>query len=176
MNHDSEDGFTLVELLVATVITGIIVGVLGSAFIVSFRATEEAGDRLAVAQDLQLLTASFGSDVQSADIVRRTATTPACGSDTPVISMQWDDLGTVVRVSYAVDSGGSAPRLVRYECRGATTAQRVAAHAIGTPVAAPECNGTPCAASGDLSPREVTLRVVDGAGTTHAISATRRVS
>ena len=58
-------GFTLVELVVAIVLLGIIAVPLGSALLSFFRNTNATSDRLAESHDAQISSAYFGQDVQS---------------------------------------------------------------------------------------------------------------
>jgi prepilin-type N-terminal cleavage/methylation domain-containing protein len=63
----SEDGFTLVELLMAIVILGIIIGPLSAGFFIALRTTDETSNRRAGSHDAQLLSIYLPPDVQNAD-------------------------------------------------------------------------------------------------------------
>jgi prepilin-type N-terminal cleavage/methylation domain-containing protein len=62
----AESGFTLVELLMAVTILGIIVTPLGAAFFVALRTVDETSNRRASSHDAQLLSIYLPPDVQNA--------------------------------------------------------------------------------------------------------------
>jgi prepilin-type N-terminal cleavage/methylation domain-containing protein len=163
-------GVTLVELLVAIVMLGIIAVPLGNALISFFRNTDATTDRLAESHDAQIASAYFGQDVQSIGV--RDWTNPAgpysmsasvetnappmggtfpCGLATDanaIIRMAWDDpTGASTRrtviVSYVVRQVGTEKQLHRMRCDNGTsnpTADLVLAHNVQT-VGAPVLTG-----------------------------------
>src|SRR5690349_12332048 len=64
-----ESGFTAIELVIATVILGIIMLPLASAFILSIGTTREANQRTQNSSDAQIFSTYFSTDVASADSV-----------------------------------------------------------------------------------------------------------
>ena len=75
-------GFTLVELLVAVVILGIIAVPIGNAAISLIRNTDMTNDRFALSHDAQISAALFARDVAS--VGRRDySAAPAAGSTLP---------------------------------------------------------------------------------------------
>lgn len=58
-------GFSLIELLIAIAVLGVLIPALGAAFFVSFRTVGETADRVTSSAATTLATASFGTDVQS---------------------------------------------------------------------------------------------------------------
>jgi len=62
-----ERGFTLVELIIATAITGLIVGVLGTAVFQIVNVTDYGGDKLVAAHELQNAAHWVSRDAQMAD-------------------------------------------------------------------------------------------------------------
>lgn len=173
---DGDPGFTLVELLVSTSMLAVISGTLGAAFVVSFRTTDAATDRLAAAHDVQISTAAFASDVQNAETVWVTDPAPACGPATSALFLQWKDGAVQHRVSYErVDAGGES-RLLRHACAtGQPDGQRTVSHAAVT--AEPACDAATCTGSVAMPqrPREVSLSVTDTQGEVHVLRGTRRV-
>src|SRR5689334_8018942 len=75
MIRRTERGFTLVEIVVAVVITGILLGALGSATIVGLRTIDNTNKRIAGSNDTQLVAGYFTSDVASSERVSTTGTT-----------------------------------------------------------------------------------------------------
>jgi prepilin-type N-terminal cleavage/methylation domain-containing protein len=153
-------GVTLVELLVAIVMLGIIAAPLGSALISFFRNSNATSDRLAESHDAQISSAYFGQDVQSIGV--RDWSNPAgpyaigtsvetnaapkggtfpCGLSADanaVIRMAWDDpTGSSTRrtviVSYVVRQVGTEKQLHRLRCDDGTstpTTDLVLAHNV----------------------------------------------
>jgi prepilin-type N-terminal cleavage/methylation domain-containing protein len=145
VNRDDR-GVTLVELLVALVLLGIIAVPLGGAMISFFKNNNATNDRLAESHDAQISAAYFASDVQSIGVRTYTTATPPfplttsvetdappktgtfpCGLDSDVnavIRMAWDDPTSAtarrtVIVSYVVRNSGR--ELHRLRCDDGTS-------------------------------------------------------
>ena len=176
--RDDESGFTLVELLVAIVILGLIAFSLTEAVILGLKTTDATAASSSRSVAAQTLTSYFTDDVQSAETVDTTA--PSCLNGGPVagsvfLHLAWTDrqvrADQQVRrdVSYALDPpGASEQELVRWSCSdGGARASRILGHftrdgSVGAaePVAAacgaaPACPSTPAASP----PATVTLTI-----------------
>jgi prepilin-type N-terminal cleavage/methylation domain-containing protein len=85
----TEDGFTLIELVIVMIIIPIIIGGVTTAIIVSLQNQNVEYHRIADSVDPQIASAYFTRDVQSASQIT-TAASPACGSNgTPLLSLTW---------------------------------------------------------------------------------------
>jgi prepilin-type N-terminal cleavage/methylation domain-containing protein len=164
-----DEGVTLIELLMAIVLLGIIAVPLGGALISFFHNTNATTDRLAESHDAQIAAAYFAQDVDSIGVrawsstaaspMRTSVETNApprsgtfpCGLSTDanaVIRMAWDDPTSAtarrtVIVSYVVRQVGSEKQLHRMRCDDGTanpTSDLVLAHYVGS-VGAPALTG-----------------------------------
>lgn len=125
-----EHGFTLVELMLATVIMGIIVVPLTAGIIVGLRTTEQTRVRLKGSNDAQLLSVWFPPDVQSTgnqsgDVA--TTSNSECSGVSNVLRLQWRETQgsttTTYRVAYATRTATSGGyELVRYACTNSGSA------------------------------------------------------
>lgn len=77
----TDDGFTLVEVLVTVVITGIIAGAVTASIIIGLRTTDATVNRLSDSRDAQLAAAYFGTDVQEAHEVLIAPGDASCAPD-----------------------------------------------------------------------------------------------
>lgn len=134
-------GVTLIELLVAVAILGIIIAPLTAALISFFRNTDATNNRLAESHDEQIASAYFAQDLQSLGVrdwttppfglttsfeqnVSATGGTYPCGpAGTPVakIRMAWNDPTDssnlqIVIVAYVVESVSGETQLHRLRC------------------------------------------------------------
>lgn len=124
-----ESGFTLIELLAVIAIGPLLVGVIVSALVFGYRATDSTTTRLAESHDTQLVANWFPNDVASAApggiTTSPSAPTGCAGSSagTNVIVLPYafgpgDDLPVS---SYRLDTANK--RLIRYHCLTAGVAQ-----------------------------------------------------
>ena len=174
------DGFTLVELLVAIVILGIITVPLSNVVIGYFRNADATTARLIESHDVQIASAYWAQDVAS--IGMRSTTSPFAlnqsvetgGRHQPVspvrpareraiVRLAWDDssgpgVTTLVRVAYVVQTVSGQTELHRLRCEGsaAVVSDVTLAHDLdpSTPPAL-GCSTT-CTASPAV-PKSVTL-------------------
>ena len=131
----SEAGVTLIELLVAVVISGIIVSAIAGSIIVGFKTTDKTTTRLAESHDTQLVANYFPSDVSSARFADiSVATTPSSGctglapGGTNVVLLPYaprPDAADPVTVTYRIEGSGSTKELVRYRCAGSGPASQI---------------------------------------------------
>jgi type II secretory pathway pseudopilin PulG len=148
-----EDGFTLIELLITTLVVPIVVGGLGLALVSVFSLQSGVSNRISDSGDAQVLAASFGKDVQSAQLLttKSASTGPApCGSSSQVLGLEWGigQVGvTQTEVSYVSVNG----TLVRNVCQGGNTTTptetSVVSHDVPSSVSCP----TPTAAGGQCT-------------------------
>lgn len=113
-----QSGFTLVELLIAVVVLGMIVVALGSGFSVGLRTMNDTSNRLAGSNDAQLLGIYLPPDVESATEVTASASgigITCTGASNPML--QLTD-GTTFNVVYGVRSASDGFQLERYVCTG----------------------------------------------------------
>ena len=192
-------GFTLVELVVAIVILGILIAPLAGSVILGFRANGATVDRLAESHDAQIAAAMFARDVQGATQVAAggAAGSPACASTQPeavdVVDLHQTS-GDWLSYSYArvsnspVSSGygptGDETVIVRTVCDASGTVQstltvvHLADSAPGhTPFAA--CNGgtsSSSCASATQPPASVELHYWDAAGNPYVLAGDTRAT
>src|SRR5581483_2758906 len=147
-----EDGFTLLELLIATMLAGILLLGITSGFIVALRSTRGVQDRFLESQDAQLISTAFTADVQSADPFRlavgdppsgtttgcSSASSPASGLGSNILRLQWTETAssgtTNCSAAYRTTFLPSPPApartpdgtLTRYFCSGADLANATA--------------------------------------------------
>ncbi len=109
-----EGGFTLIELMIVTVIVPIIVGALSLSLISVFSLQSSVSNRLGDSANSQVVTTSFTSDVQGAVWITTSASLPQCGSGTQLLGIE---LGSGRFVSYTeVSSSAAAYSLERNVC------------------------------------------------------------
>jgi prepilin-type N-terminal cleavage/methylation domain-containing protein len=118
--RQGESGFTLAEMLVVVVISGIIVAAVGSSFVVSTRAATSSNDRVDRSRDAQQTSTYFLSDAQNASYFSEsTVPAPAMGSCSDfgadnVAVFEWTE-GTV-RKDAIYGLSGSPSELIRRYC------------------------------------------------------------
>jgi prepilin-type N-terminal cleavage/methylation domain-containing protein len=176
------EGFTLVELLIAIVILGVITVPLGNVVFGYFRNTDATTARLIESHDAQISSAYWAQDVASIGTRSTTAPYPlnqsvwtgasslyACpAAGTPLVTLVRDELTpagatTLVQVVYATQTVSGHTELHRVRCEGsaANLSDTTLAHDLD-PLTPPTvtCSGTSganCAAAGSGVPQFVTL-------------------
>lgn len=94
LNDNRRDhGFTLPELLITVVISGMIATSLGMTIVVSLRLTEQTSGALGDSGNTVFVTAYFGSDAQEANTITVAPTAPACGTGTLLVGFEGSDFG-----------------------------------------------------------------------------------
>jgi prepilin-type N-terminal cleavage/methylation domain-containing protein len=132
-----EEGMTLIEIVIAVAILGIIIVPLTAAIMLGFTTSNGTRERVNDSSSAQLLSAYAPTDIQSAKWVVRmdpmpaSPPTPACGlpGGTPVLRLAWDDPDPAVSgpakrtiVTYEEHAGPpEGPTLDRVRCDGAGT-------------------------------------------------------
>ena len=179
-------GFTLVELLVVISILGILVAVLGLAFVASGQSAAQTGQRLKESHDAQIASAYLASDVQSAsEITSQTCDpSPALSSQVNLVNFSYDGASSIASWYYGTSAGET--QVVRTFCApgGGLVSQAPVVHFAGSqPVVTCPTGASPtagCDPAANPRPTKVKVAFVDHnavIGTddyTFAISGTRR--
>lgn len=182
MNPQADEGFTLVELLVAVIIGALLVGAVTSALMMSLKVTSDASTRIDGTRDTELSSLYFATDVQSAATVVVPPATPACWVAPPagvtaqfVVAFSASD-GTQTTYSLWSYSGSTQRELQRRKCPPATPASSVTAQVLARDVktASPAvlCPlDTACSATA----RRIDLALTSGT-VNYVLTGTRRAS
>ncbi len=151
-----DDGFTLVELLVAIAILGIVVGVLASAFIVSARTTGATTQRFNESHDAQIASAYVANDVQSANSI---STVAACGGGAPLLTFVYAPVESVTALASYFYIGADK-QLIRRFCEDGVTSisDVILAHHVGS-APAMNCDEGPCVT--DTQPFSVRFTITE---------------
>lgn len=149
-----DDGVTLIELLVAIVILGIIMVSLGGAMYTYFRTTNATTNRVSESHDAQVATTYWAQDVAGLGVrdwtdqsegfpfVQSifTPTTPTRATkclgprrSTLVVQLTWGNPSTespsaVIRVSYVIERVDGDEQLHRIECDDDTSSDVIVVH------------------------------------------------
>jgi prepilin-type N-terminal cleavage/methylation domain-containing protein len=158
-----DTGVTLIELLIAIVLLGVVTAPLANVAVVYLRTSDATVARLAESSDAQLVGAYFGRDVasigvrdttslydppltQSVDDTNSASWPYPCASTgtTPVVRFAWDEYDSTdpshpvvirVRVAYVLDNGNTELR--RLKCAGSTTSNLLLARDLDP--CSPDC-------------------------------------
>jgi prepilin-type N-terminal cleavage/methylation domain-containing protein len=177
----ADDGFTLVELILAVLILGVISVPLGDIVFAFLRNSDATTARLLESRDVQIASAYWAQDVAS--IGTRSPTSPypltqsvetgvpyasslfPCGTSgtTPVVTLAWDDSPapddtTLVRVAYVVQTVAGQGELHRLRCEGSAIALNDVTLARGLdPSTPPEVACSTACAAAPAVPKTVKL-------------------
>lgn len=127
-----EDGFTLVELVIATTVLGVVMSTIVLSLVLFLATTGETTERLAESPEAQIASVYLTRDAQSAEVTDKTCGSPWAGA-THLVSFGWRDQGALTAladnrafvVSYVVASASGNPsqkELRRFECVAPLTA------------------------------------------------------
>lgn len=160
---NKEDGFTLIELMIAVMILIVITVPLINSFALGVKASSGSSQDVTNSADAQTLGYFFDIDVSSAETV--SPTSGSCGGTGSVLELTWTDGGAVVVAYRAVtDAARQAElqlstavyRLERVQCSGGTSTVTIIGRTL---LSAPTvtCDAATCAASS--TPRRVQMSV-----------------
>jgi prepilin-type N-terminal cleavage/methylation domain-containing protein len=152
----SDEGFTLIELIISVVITSFITLVIASCIIVGLKTTDATAARLAESHDAQMLSTYLVADVQSASesgVNTAAGTSSGCGpagdegsytSDSNVLRFSWTQTEPAPAVDYtasyrlAKNSSTGEWQLRRNACKdGAAATSTVVARQLADPSTSP---------------------------------------
>lgn len=106
-----DDGFTLVEVIMATVILAVIFPAFAGSMLVVMKVSRGAGDTISAPQAAHDAALTFGADAASATTVGTgdPTSSPCASGGAVVLSFRWTDAGTAT--DYVADWSrvGSAP-------------------------------------------------------------------
>jgi prepilin-type N-terminal cleavage/methylation domain-containing protein len=150
-----DQGFSLVELLIAVILIPIIMGAVAVAVIAGLQATSGTDPhgtsvRLADSHDAQNTSAQFVQDLQSAQYISTNKSDSLCptnGTKGQLVGLQWKDpSGTTYNVSYdAVQLSATSPSVIqRRLCKGATETDAITSHNVFVPNPPPDCTASVC--------------------------------
>src|SRR5271170_1380776 len=120
----SEDGFTLIELIIVTAVVPLIIGAISLALISVLSLQGGVSNGISDSADAQVVSANYQKDVESAEMITtQPSSTPQCGTGTQVLGLEWNLQGTVYEniVSYVKVDNGSTSSLVRQYCTNGST-------------------------------------------------------
>jgi len=188
----ADRGFTLIELVIAVAILGIVMSAICAAMVTALRANQETKVRLAQSGDVQFSSTWFADDVAGANAVT-TGGSAICGSTvTALLNITSIDIDTVVAgvpatppptpeaprrsVSYVLvtsnNGDGTFGQLERRSCVGTATpvvdriARRLSSTVTPTVTRIPDTS----------SPATVTLTLTADDGSTFTLTGSRRSS
>lgn len=174
-----DHGFTLIEMLMAIAILGIIVGALGTALIVALKNLDATQTRMAESHDAQMASAYVVTDVQSATGI--TTTQPKCGTTTsPVAVLSWSDQGTANVATYVLETAGGERRLRRTYVVGTSSNDVIVAHHLQATCGDATVDDPAIAVSESCAPpascpSRVVLTLTDATGYRFSLTGERRV-
>ncbi len=159
----SDEGFTLVELLIVVTIMPMIVGALALGLIAMFGLQHSVSNRIADSADAQVVSSTYLRDVQSAlMITTQSSSSPQCGTGNQLLGLEWNGTlasGFQTIVSYdslATTSGSTTTySLVRQYCAyGSTTPSST--ETIAQDISSPSTQLPPCYSSTTCTPTSST--------------------
>jgi prepilin-type N-terminal cleavage/methylation domain-containing protein len=178
---EDDRGLTLVELLVATAISALIIPVITGALVVGWKTTGETIVRLGDNRNRQIVSSMLTRDAQNATAVSTAASGCTVGSDAVLLVLTWDE---------PQDSGATTPQKVawvkngsyveRRHCDPSSSAYSVLAAAHDITSARAECPAALTDAWTNLTctatSRFIRLEVTDSTGTFVATGRRRQLS
>ena len=128
----SDEGFSLIELLIVVAVMPLVVGAIAVAMLSVFSLHTSVSDRLTDSADAQIVGLNFQNDVQSASLITTAGSStspPPCGSGYQVLGLQQSN-GTEISYIGATNSGSATTyKLTRNVCQnGSVTETSVLAH------------------------------------------------
>jgi len=133
-----EAGFTLIELIIVTLIIPIIMGAITLALISVFSLQGGTSSRVSDSADAQVVSSNFETDVQNASLITSASTggSPQCVPGTAgawqVLGLQSPVNGGTV-ISYEdVANGNGGHSLMRYVCQGGANSSPVSSTAVSS--------------------------------------------
>jgi prepilin-type N-terminal cleavage/methylation domain-containing protein len=163
-------GFTLIELIVAVTVMGLIVGPLTAAAEFFITHGQAATGQFADDSSVRSVISLFDTDAQSAESVTVPDPAPCGSAASALVTMTWtDDNGTIYRASWSTQTSGTTMSLVRQRCTGTSL---VSTLLVADVTAAPTVSCSPnCANASTVT---MTGTAANGAGFT--VTSRRRPS
>jgi prepilin-type N-terminal cleavage/methylation domain-containing protein len=156
-----DEGLTLIELLIAVVIMGLMLGAITTAMIVAFRTVDARRQAVTDSSGAQLLVSYLVSDVQSADRVQPTDFRCDPGA---LLELRWTDadasLNRMTVAAYTATTGPAGTQLFRNEyslsasatsCSGIIPTRKGLVKDVDTTASSARCDGGPPATCDDSS-------------------------
>jgi prepilin-type N-terminal cleavage/methylation domain-containing protein len=142
-SRSDEDGFTLIELVIATTVLGVIMSTIVLSLVLFLVSTGETTERLAESPEAQIASVYLTRDAQSAEVTNVTCGSPWAGA-THLVSFGWRDQGLLTAlsdnrafvVSYVVAAASGNPsqkELRRYECTSPLSAVGATISSVAAP-------------------------------------------
>lgn len=183
-NLDPERGFTLVELILAVTIMGIVLAAVSAGFIVMTRTMDQTQDRMT-----QSRGAKFAGVYWVPDVATSATVNPAgqrCGTTgTPLVTFVWvDDRQPAPQYStWVTSTSGVDTDLLRMLCDATSLAMPKRTTKIapdisiaGTAVGCSDGVSAPAPCGTDVAPAQVVLTVATADGRTFTVDGNREVS